>query len=171
MVGSWTAGAAGLSSPEFVELSRIHVISSERGALGPLSPLTDGLVNLGAKVDSALVEETVVGYALAVCLLHCMSQGCWALGSIAFFTNMVSRASVVCLCTTTEQLPADCLVYRLSHAYSPYTLVPSTAQPGPLPECVLLWLSNFTSCTLTVFDLMLKIQYHVALVSGSLLSL
>lgn len=59
-------------------------------------------MNLGTTVDSALGEETVVLYALAVCLLHCVSQGVNQMLGIwfhAFFTNLVSRASVVCLCT------------------------------------------------------------------------
>lgn len=95
---SWTAGAAGLSSPESVELCRIHVFRSETWSW-PSVLLAGELVNLGTKVDSTLAEETVLVCALAVRLLHCMSQGCWVFCSMAFFTNVGARASVVCLST------------------------------------------------------------------------
>lgn len=108
------------------------MLSAQRGSLGTLSPPGRRTVNLGTEVDCALVKGTILVCALAVCLLYCMRQGCWAFCSIAFFTNMVSRASVVRLCTNHRALPSDRLAHRLSHAYPPSTLVPSTAQPGPL---------------------------------------
>ena len=97
---SETAGATGPSSPESVELCRIHDISSERW-LGPSERalLAGGLVNLGTKVDSTLVEVTVLVCALAVGLLHCLSQSCWAFYSTAYLINVGSRTSVVCSCT------------------------------------------------------------------------
>lgn len=96
-------------------------------------------MNLGTKVDSALVAETLLVCALSVCLCE---PGLLGILFTVFFTNIVSRGSVVylCMCSTYRGTPSDCLAYRLCLLFS--TLAPSTAPPGllHLKLCLLPWL-------------------------------